>query len=84
MCHSHPGIRCLELSVVNCECFAPGSTSLARLVSLLVKRLISSYFLFSRPVSIPAQLLTLPKCILAALCAIGWQIPYACQRSNTR
>ncbi|KAJ8590958.1 hypothetical protein M405DRAFT_815164, partial [Rhizopogon salebrosus TDB-379] len=48
------------------------------------KRLISSCFLFSRPVSIAAQLLTFPKCVLAVLCAIGWRIFYACQRSNTR
>ncbi|KAJ8580008.1 hypothetical protein M405DRAFT_835096, partial [Rhizopogon salebrosus TDB-379] len=40
-------------------------------------RLISSCFLFNRPVSIAAQLLTFPKCVLAVLCAIGWQILYA-------
>jgi hypothetical protein len=37
MCHSHPGMSSLGPSVVNCECFAPGSTSLAHLVSILVK-----------------------------------------------
>ncbi|KAJ8590167.1 hypothetical protein M405DRAFT_816737, partial [Rhizopogon salebrosus TDB-379] len=38
------------------------------------KRLISSYFFFSRPVSIAAQLLTFPKYVLAVLYAIGWRI----------
>ncbi|KAJ8581923.1 hypothetical protein M405DRAFT_831550 [Rhizopogon salebrosus TDB-379] len=45
---------------------------------------MSSYFLFSRPVSIAARSLTFPKCILVVLCAIGWRILYARQRSNTR
>ncbi|KAJ8581757.1 hypothetical protein M405DRAFT_831901, partial [Rhizopogon salebrosus TDB-379] len=40
-------------------------------------RLISSYFFFSRPVSIAAQLLTFPKYVLEVLCAIGWRILYA-------
>ncbi|KAJ8587850.1 hypothetical protein M405DRAFT_284658 [Rhizopogon salebrosus TDB-379] len=48
------------------------------------KRLISSCFLFSQPVGIAAQLLTFPKCVLAVLCAIGWRILCARQRSNTR
>ncbi|KAJ8597814.1 hypothetical protein M405DRAFT_803249 [Rhizopogon salebrosus TDB-379] len=41
------------------------------------ERLISSCFLFSRPVSIAAPLLTFPKCVLVVLCAIGWRILYA-------
>ncbi|KAJ8591894.1 hypothetical protein M405DRAFT_83445 [Rhizopogon salebrosus TDB-379] len=45
---------------------------------------MSSYFLFSRPVSIAARLLTFPKCVLAVLFAIGWQILYTRQRGNTR